>query len=73
MVAAVAGAGVGIAARELGAHAGSDGVRTLGTTVAGASLMMVYVGLIYLTASAWRIRSSLRRPPPRLSELVRAA
>lgn len=50
-----------------------DWLETIGQTLFGASAALLLLGLVYLIVNCWWIRSSLRKPPPRLEELVRGA
>jgi len=45
-------------------------LETVGQTLFGASAGLLLLGLLYLVVNCWWIRSSLRKPPPRLEELV---
>ena len=85
MVGALAGVAIGGLLRVLG-HALADerqvitlgrqviGVRrvlvTAGTVVATISVLMLVIGLAYLTVNVWWIRRALRRPSPRLGEIL---
>lgn len=42
----------------------------LGVIIVGVSVLMLNIGLAYLLVNAWWIRRVLRRPPPRLRDLL---
>lgn len=46
--------------------------QVIGTTVSSIGALMLLIGLAYLAVNTWWIRRSLRRPPPRLEEILRA-
>lgn len=73
MVAAVAGAATGEVLVAIGLLAGSEWLATIGRVVLGVSVLMIVIGQAYLTANAMWIRSAIRRPPPRLQEVVAVA
>ncbi|HMN94948.1 MAG TPA: hypothetical protein PKC43_00580 [Phycisphaerales bacterium] len=45
-------------------------VEHLGSTLYAAVSLLLLVGLTYLVVNCWWIRTSLRKPPPRLDELI---
>jgi hypothetical protein len=45
-------------------------LRDIGRMAGFASMLMVLIGLLYLIVNVWWIRAAIRRPPPRLSEIV---
>lgn len=42
----------------------------LGVIIVGVSMLMLVIGLVYLLVNAWWIRRVLRKPPPRLRDLL---
>lgn len=71
MIAAVVGLGVGqglqLASIRLG---GLETVAALGAVVRSVCGLMALIGLGYMEVNAWWIRRALRKPPPRLAELL---
>jgi hypothetical protein len=85
MVAAMGGVAFGVALRVAGWLLADEGqvfdlagravemrraLLTAGSLVAVISILMLVIGLIYLTANIWWVSRSLRRPPPALGELL---
>jgi hypothetical protein len=66
------GVAVGSMIRYLGTFDFMDQrAMTIGTIIVWVSMVMLVIGLSYLLINAWWIREALRRPPPRLVELLR--
>lgn len=73
MIAAIAGLVAGEILTLAAGAARLGSMATLGTLVGSASTLMLLIGLAYLVVNAWWIRSSLRRPPPAITEVLRPA
>jgi hypothetical protein len=72
MVAAVIAAAAGQLTRLIaGSTTGGVEAVTIGTVITSISTLMLLIGLAYLVVNAWWIRRSLRRPPPRLDQILR--
>lgn len=46
---------------------------TVGATIYGVSVLLLLMGLVYLLVNCWWIRAALRKPPPKLEELLGSA
>jgi hypothetical protein len=71
LIAGIGGVAVGEGLRLVALHTGRwDELLTVGSILAAISLLMVFIGLGYLSVNVWWIRRSLLRPPPRLRDLL---
>lgn len=70
MVVATIGAAVGQSLRLLAMLTGIEALTPFGIVVTSICVLMVVIGLIYLVANAWWIRTALRCPPPRLEQVI---
>lgn len=71
LIAGIGGVAVGEGLRLVALHSDRwDELLTVGSILAAISLLMVFIGLGYLTVNVWWIRRSLLRPPPRLRDLL---
>ncbi|MCA9286485.1 MAG: hypothetical protein KDA22_14770 [Phycisphaerales bacterium] len=70
LVAALAAGAIGLGLAVIGLRLDRGWLETVGHAVALASILLFLIGLLYLVVNCWWIRSSLRSPPPRLSDLV---
>jgi hypothetical protein len=73
MIGALGGVIVATGLRGWGTARGLDGVATIGDVLLSISVLMLAVGMSYLVVNAIWIRRSLRKPPPRLHDLIGTA
>lgn len=63
--------GVGLVLQHFGyPYRESIPIHALGLAIAWISMLMLCIGLLYMLVNVWWIRRALRRPPPKLAEIV---
>lgn len=72
LIGAVLTGTLGNVASAVGTWRGWVWLEIVGQTIFAVSAALLLLGLLYLIVNCWWIRSSLRKPPPRLDELLRA-
>lgn len=71
LVAAIVAGAAGNLINAAGVWKENDLIAAIGATIFGASVLLLLLGLVYLLVNCWWIRAALRRPPPKLGELLR--
>ena len=70
LVGAILAGAAGNLGSAIGLWQGWPWLEAVGQTLFGVSAGLLLLGLVYLVVNCWWIRTSLRKPPPRLEELV---